>query len=226
VSSREAPERHRVPPHDPRHRTERWDRGRSQCARRAILALLPTNASNAIQAMRNVLHDDGNPEELARRELAELTTSSDVHVGSIADAIDPQITAEECADRGWPWKIFSACSCARVCMKRLAAHKPDLLDGLIGQLQTARAQAEADSETPRTQRAFKILVRSVWSKPMVGAESETLPSGPAGRRASSHIRACRPPQWPCRGSNFGRQQGFAGGAVLQGWPSSSPRLLV
>ena len=161
-------------------------------ARAEILALLPTNASNAIQAMRNVLHDDGDPEELVRRELAELTTSSDVHVGSIADAIDPQITAEECAERGWPWKIFSACSCARVCMKRLAAHKPELLDRLIDQLQTARAQAEADSETPRTQRAFKILVRSVWSKPMVGAESETLQSLLDDEQAATSEHAARP----------------------------------
>ena len=32
-------------------------------ARAEILALLPTNASNAIQAMRNVLHDGGDPNE-------------------------------------------------------------------------------------------------------------------------------------------------------------------
>ena len=136
--------------------------------------------------LQDALFSRGVSEELARREMLELASKSGNFTAAVA-AIDPDISPELCVERGWPASCFTACKCARRCMKILATQDGEFFDEQLRLLREAHAAAEADADArmPRAKRATQILTSSKWRHEMEGVASPMLEALLVDERAAA-----------------------------------------
>ena len=152
----------------------------------ALLGISDAALAGGVAALQDVLRDRENPEELARREMLDLvSTTAGVPFGAAADLIDPCISVELCVERGWPVRCFTACNCTGRCMKRLAIQDGGVFDELLQRLRDAHTRAEAGTDVPRAKRAQQILQGSVWRHTIEGVASPMLEALLADERAAA-----------------------------------------
>ena len=116
--------------------------------------------------LQDALFNCGVPEELARREMLELASKNGIFTAAVA-AIDPDISPELCVERGWPASCFTACECARLCMKILATQDGEFFDEQLRLLREAHAFLQAMPVWLRRQasHAKHKLACTVWVFP-------------------------------------------------------------
>jgi hypothetical protein len=136
--------------------------------------------------LQDALFNCGVPEELARREMLELASKNGIFTAAVA-AIDPDISPELCVERGWPASCFTACECARLCMKILATQDGEFFDEQLRLLREAHAAAEADADArmPRAKRA------------VAGAAAAAAAAAAAGRGSARGGRPVPGTSTPC-----------------------------